>query len=79
MQPCLFWTGERAELRITSVELLTEYYLAGVLAYSEVVSGRVEVVQLPGVKAPRNVNCPMIAWIPYARRCPAFVGSGSSV
>jgi hypothetical protein len=46
MQPCLFWTGERAELRITSVELLTEYHLAGVLAYSEVVSGRVEVVQL---------------------------------
>jgi len=45
MQPCLFWTGERAELRITSVELLTEYHLAGVLAHSEVVSGRVEVLR----------------------------------
>jgi len=37
MQPCLFWTGERAELRITSVELLTEYHLARDLIYVEVV------------------------------------------
>ena len=59
MQLCLSWTGERAELRITSVELLTEYHLAGVLAYSEVVSGRVEVVQLQGGSvAQRNVICP---------------------
>ena len=64
--------------RGTSVMLMMEYRLAGVLEYSEVVSGRVEVVQLPGGKAQRNVNCPIIAGIPYARRCPAFVGSGSS-
>jgi hypothetical protein len=48
MQPCLFWIGERAELRITSVELLTEYHLAGVLAYSEVLWAGVEVLLLQG-------------------------------
>src|SRR6266436_5905744 len=65
MQPCLFWTGERAELRITSVELLTEYHLAGVLAHSEVVSGRVEVVQLQGGSVvQRNVICPVSALLP---------------
>ncbi len=65
MQLCLSWTGERAELRITSVELLTEYHLAGVLAYSEVVSGRVEVVQLQGGSVvQRNVICPVSALLP---------------
>ena len=42
VQPCLFWTGERAELRISSVELLTEYRLARVSAYVEVIMAGAE-------------------------------------
>ena len=43
-------TGGTSDYFRGTSELLTEYYLAEVLAYSEVVSGRVEVVQLPGGK-----------------------------
>ena len=48
---CTLICAGQAELRIASVEVLAEYRLAGVLAYSEVVSGRVEVVRLLGREA----------------------------